>query len=186
MSQEIKKGYVIGDQVFETNAEAQEYLRRPKILDALLAVTGRKQDVADWLLEHQEAILGAFDSGTIRRVTKSERNKLAKAFEHLATIDDSKLKFLQDNADSIVETFRWPTVKRMNDEEKAALAKNTLMLETENDEKLSEWIIANKDNILAAYDAGKVKREVNPKAMEALQAYHAQRKAEKEAAEAAA
>jgi len=167
-------------QVFDTKAEAFNHVRRPKILAALHKLTDNNQELSTWLIDNQEHVEVAFELGTIRRVTKSERKKLEKSIEELKTLSGNpKLAFLVENADVIAEVFRWPTVKRMTDEEKAFAAKNTLMGASGNNEELASWIIANKDGVLAAYEAGVEKREVNPKATEALAAYRAKKAAEK-------
>lgn len=174
---------------FDTKAEAQAYLRRPVILSALTVITGGNKQLAEFLLENEETVQNAFETGTIRRVTKSEAKKLEKATEALAQLDRSLHKdliFLIDNANTVKESFRWPSVKRMNDEEKAVAARNTLLAATENDGELVDWILANKEQVLNAYKAGVEKRQVNPKAAEGLAAYREKKRLEKEAAEAAA
>lgn len=179
---ELKQGFITPDnKVFDTKAEAMAYIRRPKIADALRVATGGNKELAEWLLEHQEQVEMAFETGTIRRVTKVELNKLKKCIEHLKTINDSKLAFLQDAADAVVDSFRWPSVKRMTEEEKATAARNTLVAASDGNEQLAEWILKNKDSILAAYEAGIEKRQINPKAQEALAAYRAKLAAEKAA-----
>mgnify|MGYP003572441815 CR=1 FL=1 len=186
-SDELKQVFETPDgQRFETKAEAVDHMRKPKIKEALMKVTDNNEDLADWLLEQQETVEGAFDTGTIRRVTKGERKKLTAALEYAATLEDKKLAFIVDNMDAIAETFRWPTVKRMSDEEKAVAAKNTLVSASDGNEELATWAIANKDEILEAFEAGKVKRQVSPKAQEALAAYRAKKAAEKAEKEAAA
>lgn len=177
---ELKQVFTTPDgKTFETKAEALDYLRRPKIKEAMSKVTGNNAELTTWLVENQETVEMAFETGTIRRVTKVEHNKLAKALDHLKTISDSKLSFLQDSAGAILDSFRWPSVKRMSEQEKDTAARNTLVAASEGNEKLADWVLANKDSILQAYDAGKEKRQVNPKAQEALAAYRAKMAAEK-------
>ena len=187
MSQEFKQVIMIPgcDIQFATKAEAVEYLRRPKIKAALMVVTEGREDLSDWLIENQDTVLSAFDTGTIRRVTKSEKKKLDKAVDALveaAETNDALAKacaFLVDNSEAVKETFRWPKVKRMSPEEKALMATNTLKDAADGDEKLAEWVIAKEEAILEAYNAGKEKREVSPKASSALAAYRAGKKEEK-------
>jgi hypothetical protein len=187
---ELMQKFVLptGEQ-FDTKAEAQAFLRQPKILAALVIVTGNNKDLADWLLANQDTVEGAFESGTIKRVTKAEAKKLGKAIDALKLIENQpELRFLIDNAEAVRESFRWPSVKRMTEEEKALAARNTLLAATENNEELVTWILGQKDQILASYEAGVEKRAVNPKATEALAAYRlkqAEEKAAKAAAEAA-
>lgn len=182
---EIQQAFVVGDKTFSSKAEAQTYIRLPKITAALNKVSGNNKELTEWLIKNQEQVEMAFETGTIRRVTKTEGNKLAKALEALGETTDPKLAFLRDNAGAIKDSFRWPSVKRMTDEEKATAARNTLTAATEGNAELGAWILANKDAILAAYDAGVEKREVSPKASEALAAYREKMAAAKAAREAA-
>jgi hypothetical protein len=185
----IKQTFQTEDgKVFATKKEALDYLRRPKIKAALQKVAPDNADLVDWLLENQEKVEMSFEVGTIRRVTKVERNKLEKALKHMADEygSDNKLSFLVDNLGAIAESFRWPSVARMDEDEKRVAARNSLVLAAEGNEKLAEWIMANKDAVLSAYEAGIEKRQINPKAAEALAVYRAQKAAEKAAAEAAA
>jgi len=190
MTSQIRKGFIIDGQIFDTNAEAQDYVRRPKIMVALTAVAGGKADLATWLLEHRETVEMAFEVGTIRRVTKSEKKKLEKALEALKEIPhDPKLAFVLDNLDAIKQSFRWPSVERMKEEEKLALARKTLVEASEGNTELADWVLANKEAVLSAYQAGIEKRVVSEKASEGLAAYRAKKaaeKAEKAAAEAVA
>lgn len=181
-------------QQFDTKAEALDYLRRPKIMSALMKLTGDNDGLSTWLIDNQDTVEDAFDTGTIKRVTKSERNKLTKAVEAAVEAHaggNKALAFIADNAEAIVETFRWPTVKRMNDEEKAVAAKSTLLLASvsedapEGNEELADWAIANKDAILECFESGKIKRKVSPAATEALTAYREKKAAEKVRLEAA-
>jgi translation elongation factor EF-G len=185
---ELKQVFMVDGKTFESRAEAQDYIRRPKIEAALTSVTKGNADLNKWLVENHEGVEMAFEVGTIKRVTNSERKKLEKALEHIAEklAGDSKASFVTDNKGAIMESFRWPAVKRMSEEEKAQAARNSLLGLTENDEKLVDFILANKEAILTAYDAGIEKRAVNPKAQEALAAYRAKKAAEKAAAEGAA
>jgi hypothetical protein len=70
----------------------------------------------------------------------------------------------------------------MDDAEKSTAARNTLAAASEGNEELASWIIAHKDAVLQSYEAGQVKREINPKAQEALAAYRAKKAEEKAAA----
>lgn len=167
---------------FDTKAEAMDFLRKPKILAALNVVTGGNKELAAFLADNVETVESAFETGTIKRVTKAEAKKLEKALEALVEIQGvPALAFLQQNATAIKESFRWPSVKRMSDEEKNTQARNTLMAATDNNEELVTWILVSKEQILQAYGAGIEKRAVNPKAKEALAAYQA-KKAEEKAA----
>jgi hypothetical protein len=186
MSDQLKQVFATPDgKTFDTKAEAQDHLRRPLISAAMLKVTGKNAELADWLIEKRDTVEDAFDTGTIRRVSKSDKNKLQKAVDAIVESANPKFAFVIENAAAVVETFRWPAVKRMDEAEKAAAAKASLVAATENEE-VADWILANRAEILEAYQAGVVKREVNPKAQEALAEYRAKKAAEKAAAEAPA
>lgn len=197
VNMQLQKGVMTHDgKWFATAAEARDYLRAPMIKAALKKVANGDANLADFLLEHEDEIQKSFEAGIVARVTKAERNKLKKALDHLVTITDSKLRFIQDNADAVLESFRWPSVKRLTAEEKAAatLAGLTAL----SDANAAKWIIANKDAILDAYEAGIEKRAAPPAGglaeyqaakkagPEALAAYNAKRDANKKAAKEAA
>jgi len=188
MSTEIRQVYEVNGQKFDTKAEAQDFLRTPKIRTALLAVTAGKTELADWLLENRESVEMSFEVGKIRRVTKSEKKKLEKAVDALVESfsHEPKIAFLVENAEAIKSSFSWPGVKRMTEEEKNTAARNSLVAATEGREDVAEWIIANKEALLAAYAAGIEKREVSPKATEGLAAYRAKMAAKKAAEKPAA
>jgi hypothetical protein len=169
---------------FDTRAEALNYMRKPVIKAAMDKVTGSNSELTTWLVDHQEQVEVAFETGTIRRVTKAESAKLAKALEALKEVEGNpKLAFLQDNTSAILDSFRWPSVKRMDEAEKATAARNTLVAASEGNEELAAWVLAHKDAILTAYEAGIEKRQVSSKATEGLAAYRAKKAAEKAASE---
>jgi len=181
---EIAQVFSVNGINFATKAEAMDYLRRPLITAALSALTGKgNESLVDWLIENQEVVETAFESGTVKRVTKSEAAKLNKALDAIVDSGDKAFAFVIDNVDAIRDSFRWPSVKRMTDDEKALAARNTLVASAGNEE-LAEWIINNKDAVIEAFKAGITKREVSPKASEALAKYRAEKAAEKAALEA--
>ncbi len=171
--QSLKQVFVVDGKQFETRAEAQEYIRRPQILAAMTIVTGGDKTLAEWLVDNQDDVEGAFDTGTIRRVTNAERRKLAIACEAVKAAyeaGNTNLKFLAENADDLLETFRYPSVKRMTEEEKVVAARNSLVA-LAGREDLADWCVENKAQILAAFQAGKEKREVSDAAAAGLAAY---------------
>ena len=99
---------------FDTKAEAMAYLRRPDIIAALTAIEGVQPELATWLADHQEQVEMAFETGAIRRVSKSEAKKLKEALTHIAEVlkDDKKAAFVVENVDAVQDSFRWPSVKR--------------------------------------------------------------------------
>lgn len=186
MSAIIKQGYQTEDgQMFDTKAEALDHLRKPLVLAALNKVTEANADLNAWLFENRNEIADTFESTKIRRVTKSEKNALKKALDSIVAAGEKSFAFVADNCEEILDSFRWPSVKRGTEEEQLATVKAGFMALTEDNAELSDWLVASKDAILEAFQAGVVKREVNPKAAEALAAYQAAKKAEKAAAEAA-
>jgi len=181
---QLQQAYVVDGKIFATKAEAQDYLRKPKVMEALNKLV--EADLAEWLYANQEGVESAFETGTIRRVTKADYKKLDKALEVLASTEDTGLAFLRDNAENIRSSFRYPAVKRMSEEEKTFAAKNTLKVLTEDNDELVDWLLENREEVLSAYEAGVEKRAVSSAAAEGLAAYRAKKAAEKAAAEAAA
>jgi hypothetical protein len=153
----LQKGVMTADgKWFATVGEAKDYLRKPLITAALKKVANGNENLAQFLLENDDEIQKAFEAGTVARVTKAERNKLKKALDHLCSLGDTKLRFITDNAEAVLDSFRWPSVKRLTAEEKAAETMKALTALA--DAKAAEWVIANKDAILNAYEAGIEKR----------------------------
>lgn len=175
MSTQLKQVFQAADgSTFDTRAEALDYMRRPLITAAFNKLTADNAELTNWLVNEQDDIENAFDTGTIRRVTKTEKKHLATALDRvieLAAAGDRKLMFLAEHGEGLKTTFRYPTVTRMSDEEKAVAAKNTLMAKTDNNAQLVDWILNHKTQIMEAYQAGVEKRDVSPKATEALLAY---------------
>lgn len=181
MSSEIKFEKVIrlpDGTIFNSMAEAQAYLRTPKIREELMSFTNNNVELTEWLITNQELVEMSFETGTIRRVTKAEYAKLEKALQAVVAANDSSMKFIADNSAAILESFRWPSVRRMTEDEKKNAARNTLIAHSQ-DEGLADWILANRSEILAAYNAGVQKRQVSPKATEGLAAYREKVRAEK-------
>ena len=189
MSTEIvQQKYITPDgKQFDTKREAQEHLRRPQIVVALNKLDGNNTELTEWLADNRDEIEGIFDSTKIRRVTKSERNQLSKALEAIKASGEKAFSFVIENADAIRDSFRWPTVKRVSEEEQATLIRERFVALAEGDEEIADWIIDNREQLLEAFQAGVVKREVNPKAMAALAEYRARQAAAKaESGDAAA
>ena len=180
---QITQGFIVDGQVFATKAEAQDFLRRPLITAALNALTGNQTDLVTFLIDNQDDIEAAFEIGTIQRVTKSERNKLTKALEAAAELNNPKLAFLVDNAQALVDSFRWPKTARMDDAAKAAAILEALTGLASGNEAVANYIVQNKDGIFASYQAGVQKRAVSPNATNGLAAYRARKAAEKAAGE---
>ena len=73
--------------IFETKAEALDYLRKPQKEEALNKLNDNNKELTEWLLENEESICAAFDSNKIRRVTKKDRNSLSKALQKLGQLE---------------------------------------------------------------------------------------------------
>ena len=174
------------DRTFESKAEAADYLRRPKVLEALNKLTEGNAELNAWLFDNRESVEMAFETGTIKRVTKQEAKKLGEALDYIANTlaGDKKAAFVVENVAAIKDSFRWPTVKRMTDEEKATAARNSLVATTGGQEELAVWILANKEGILEAFQAGVVKRVMPQSTLDNLAAWRAKQAAEKAAKEA--
>jgi hypothetical protein len=178
MSQ-IQQAFVIDGKIFASKAEAQAYIRRPLILKAFMALTNNNSGLSEWLVENQDTVETAFDSGTVRRVTKSEYIKLDKALAELTS------GFLFDNKEEVRSSFRWPSVKRLTPEEKTAEATSVIFKASDNAE-LASWVVENQSAVLEAYKAGVEKREINEKAISGLAEFQARTKARKAELEVAA
>jgi hypothetical protein len=190
MSQaQLAQKFVTPDgKLFDTKAEANDYLRRPLITAAMNVVTGGNKELTEWLIANEESVASTYESTKIQRVTKSEKKTLEKALDAIVAAGDRSFAFVAENKEAILESFRWPSVKRGTEEEQAKTIRDGFLVLTNDNAQLADWLIANQTQILEAYEAGVVKREVNPKAAEALAAYRANQavlKAEMEAAVAA-
>ena len=172
-------------QFYETKAELLDAIRRPQVLEALGAIEGSNEGVANFLLDSKDAIEGAFAIGGIRRVTKSEHTKLDKALAHIAEVlkGDAKAEFVLTHADAIRQSFKWPTVTRMKEDEIAAAAKASVMALNAN-EAFATWVLNSREAITAAYKAGIVVPQVSEAAKLALEKHRAAKAAAKAEAEA--
>lgn len=173
-------------QLFDTKAEATDHLRRPLITAALNKLDGNNSELTNWLIDNQNDIEAGFEATSVQRVTKSEKKQLEKALDAIKASNDRAFSFVATNAASVLESFRWPSVKRGTKEEQAKTIHDGFMKITGDNKDLSDWIIANEVALLEAFRAGIVKREVNPKAADALAAYRAKRAEQKAELEAAA
>jgi hypothetical protein len=191
MSEFTKKIVCADGTMWDSEAEARDHLRLPKIKAALSTLTKNNVEMVDWILDNQESIETSFETGTIKRVTKAEKAKMLKALEAIKEAQDPKFAFVADNLEAIADSFRWPTIKRLTAEEKDSAIRNTLVKLTAGEEggegnvKLAEWLVANKDALLECFAAGVEKREVSQKAIDGLAAYREKKAAEKAAKEAA-
>jgi len=183
---ELVQKFVTSDgKQFDTKAEAVDYLRKPQITAALNKANGNNKELTDWLYANQEAVETVFESTKIKRVTKAERNQLAKALEAIKTAGDRAFNFVADNADAVLASFRWPSVERKTDEEEAAAIRAGFMKLTGDNKELTDWLIGNKDALAEAFEAGVMKRPVSPVAEAGLAAYRAEQAAKKVELEAA-
>ena len=188
---EFKQVFMTADgKTFDTKAEMMDYYRLPKIREALMVLANKNSEVSEWLLANQDGIEAAFDTGTIRRVSKADRAKFGKELAKLVERFGEDFPFITENSNAILDSFRWPTVSRLKAEEKTLAIKNTLLKMTadgngEGNIELTNWIIENEVAILDCYEAGKEKRDISQKALDGLSEYRAKRAAEKAEEEAA-
>jgi len=122
MSTELKSVIMIEgvDRVFANKTEANEYLRRPKIKEALMALTDGNEEFTDWLVENNATIKDAMGAGAIRRVTKSDHKKIDAAFEAMAASGEKAYAWLIENREEIEVKYR--PQPRLNDEQKISVA----------------------------------------------------------------
>jgi len=186
---ELKQVYQAADgTTFNTKKEAEDYQRGPQIRAALMTATEGNEELSDWLLDQKAVLSDVFGIGTVRRVKKTERNKLKKALEAVSEAhpNEPKFAFLVENAEAIAETFKWPGQKRLDSDEKQAAVQEKLVELLDGNKEVAEWVAGNVEAIEKAYDAGKPKREPTAAAMEGLAKYRAKKEAEKAAAAAEA
>jgi hypothetical protein len=175
----IQQAYVVDGKIFNTKQEAADYVRIPKVKEALNMLTAKNAELVTFLMEKEDEICNIYDSGKIKRVTKQERKALSKALDHVAGVKGAE--FLTDNYQAVLDSFRWPSVKRGSTEEIAERVRKEMADLCEGNEEMVKWMLANKEQLLAAYEAGVEKREVNQSAVDSLAAYQAAKKAGPEA-----
>lgn len=164
---------------FDNKADAERHMRKPSIMAALLAVAGGQRELAESLYAKEDELRDALDAGTIRRVSKAERNALVKALDAIAKSTDPAFRFVVDNKDAIADSFRWPTQQRLSAEDKVAAQATAVADIFDGREDVAGWVLQEKDKILQAYNAGKPERAVSAAASEGLAAYQAMKAAEK-------
>ncbi len=199
---ELKSVFVAPDgTIFESRAEAADYLRKPKIKEAFLGLTASNEELAEWFVSEEatKTIALAFGTEASKRVSKADKKKLQAGLDLVVALFNAEtpearaeliengcdsLSFLAEHANAVVESFKYAVVARTSEDEKIRIARTTLMAGTDNNEDLVDWIVENRDAVLKAYNAGKA--NPNPKGAEALAAWRAKQAAEKEAKVAAA
>jgi hypothetical protein len=192
---EIRQVFTTPDgATFDSKAEALDHIRIPKIREALMSLTEGNEALVEVLIAQKETVVSAFDVGTLRRVTKAEKKKLAKVFAKIEEAELPGTEYLFETqihegreerlADILIESWKWPKVSRLGDDEKAEKAKEILKTLDDLSPEVIDWIIGQKEEILNAYEEGKEKRELPPKAMAGLEEYRRRKAAEKAAAAA--
>jgi hypothetical protein len=187
----VQSGFMVDGKFFATKAEANDFVARPKKVAALNKIKGSNTELVGFLIDHQDDLEGAFESGKSRRVLKTERNKLSRALKYIADTlkDDHRAAMVLDNVEQIAASFKWPAVKKMEEAEQAATVNTSILAIVDGNQEVATWVIANKDAILEGFEAGVEKRVVSEKTMNALAAAReklAAAKAERLAKEAAA
>lgn len=177
---QIKQTFQTPDgQTFNTKAEAERHMRKDAIMAALLAVAGGDRDLAKALYDKEEELNEAFDTGTVRMVTKAERKQLDKALEALVAAKAPGTEFLVNNVEAVKQSFRWPKQTRLTAEEKVAAQHKALTEIFDGREDAAGWVVQEKDKIMAAFKAGQPERKVPEKAAEGLALWQAMKAAEK-------
>ena len=183
----IKAAFMTPDgKTFATKAEAIAHVRIPLITAALNALTQNNNELVEWILAKKDEIIEAYDAGKLQRVTKAERKQLEKELLTVVEMKHPGLTFITANWELLRDNFKWPTRTR----EELAAADDTVRQAfvdlttdeagTKNDE-LVDWLVAQKDAILAAYEAGVEKRTVPQSTTDALAEYREAKKAGPEA-----
>ena len=172
---QVQAAFVVDGQIFATKEEANDYVRKPLIKAALMTLTGNQGDLVEWLIANQSELQDSYVAGTITRVTKAERKELKKAVDAVVASGMAGIQFIIDNADQLVNSFKWPAKARVKPEEKEAAVREAFIDLTDNNAELVDWLIANKDALDTAFEAGKTKREAPAGGQEALAAWRAAR-----------
>ena len=60
---EVKQAFIIDGKIFDTKAEALDYVRRPKIKAALFPLT-MDEELTEWLINNQDAVSDSFERNT--------------------------------------------------------------------------------------------------------------------------
>jgi len=189
---EVKQQWLSDDKTpFNTKAEAEQHNRLPVIMNDLIVVADGQEKLAKWILDCQKHIKELFALGKVKRVTKSDRNRLQRGLKKLSEIHEDRgmgvdVAWIVENSEALVKGFKWPGQKRLKDEELQEALQEKASELTNGDQELATWIIASKDAILKAYEAGKPKREISEKAVQGLAAYRAKMAQQKAAAQESA
>jgi len=169
--------------IFDTKAELVDYYRLPKVKAAFMVLAENDVELTTWLMANEDIIKSAFDTGTIRRITKADSKKIDKALDVIddlyATGNHKELAFLSEKRADL--ELKYKTQPRLKDEQKAKQAKDTLEVAAGETEGLADWCIDNRDAVLAAFEAGKIKRPVSPVASNALTEFRLKKAADKAA-----
>lgn len=164
---------------FDTKEAAMRHMRKDAIMAALAAVCGGDRTLAVAIYDKEEELTAAFDTGTIRMVTKAERKQLEKALDALKAAAPAGCEFLVNNVDAIAASFRWPAQKRLTAEEKLQAQHVAVTELFEGRTDVANWVLQEKDKIMAAFKAGQPERKVPESAAAGLAAWQAMKSAEK-------
>jgi len=165
---------------FSSKEGVEEYVKEKAVKNALGELTN-DQKLVEFLVSNADEIKNAYETGSVRRVTKKEKAALNAALDAVNGIDNAALGFLKEHGLAILASFKWPTVKQLSDEEKLATQVNALNAITEN-EQLTDWLLESKEKIVEALNAGVIKREISEQAKAGLAKYRAEKAAAAKAA----
>jgi alpha-tubulin suppressor-like RCC1 family protein len=168
---------------FSSKEGVEEYVKEKAVRNALGELTNDSK-LIEFIVSNSDEIKNAFETGTVRRVTKKEKAALSAALDAAGSIDNAALGFLKEHGLAILASFKWPTVKQLSDEEKIATQVNALNSLTDNEE-LTDWLIENKVKVIESLNAGVIKREITEQAKAGLARWRAEKAAAKAEAEAA-
>lgn len=180
MNMQLKQTFQTPDgSNFDTKEAALRHMRKGAIMAALLAVAGGDRPLAAALYDKEDELNAAFDTGTVRMVTKAERKSLDKALDALVAAKAPGTEFLVTNVEAVKQSFRWPAQKRLTPEEKVAAQLTAVVDIFDGREDVAGWVVQEKDKIMAAFKAGQPERKVSDKASEGLALWRAMKDAEK-------
>jgi hypothetical protein len=168
---------------FDNKTDAEEYIRKPKIKVALMKAADNNQEVVAFLEKHKDVFESLMETSG-KKVKKSDKEALEKELRDTVESDEIDTPFLSKNYKQILAVFKYPSVKKLTLKQKQDKIQEQLEVVTENNSELFDWLNRNLNEIVDAFGAGHVKRQVSEKATIGLTYYRAKIKARKAAEKA--
>jgi hypothetical protein len=169
MSSLLKQVVVAPDGTqFDNMKDAEEYLRKPKVIEALMDLTSIDEELSEWLYNQQELLEESFAVGSIRRFRKSDKKAYEKDLNTIKEKFQKELPWLAEHGLKI--NISWPKQRKIDETEKNTLIINSLA--AARDEETAKWCVENQTKLMEAFEAGKEKREAPKEGTQALFIHH--------------